>query len=109
MPRRLSKLRRRAAALLGGLLALLLAACRGRASGPAPDVPAAQVIASHSDSLMAIPGVVGVYEGRGRSGETVIRVMLAARSDSALRRIPRRLDGYRVEVEVSGPIEPMRR
>jgi hypothetical protein len=56
---------------------------------------------------MGIPGVVGVYEGRARGGETVIRVMLAARSDSTRRRIPRRLDGYRVEVEVSGPIVPL--
>src|ERR1043166_5709227 len=57
--------------------------------------------------LMGIPGVVGVYEGRARGGETVIRVMLAARSDSTRRRIPRRLDGYRVEVEGSCPIVPL--
>ncbi len=107
MPRHLAKLTRRSAAMLAGLFALVLATCRGRSAGSVPTTPAAQVIASHSDSLMAIPGVVGVYEGRGRGGETVIRVMLAARSDSTLRRIPRRLDGYRVEVEVSGPIVPL--
>jgi hypothetical protein len=97
--------------VLGGLVAavaLLMAACRRGDSGPAATFPAARVIERHAGSLMAIPGVVGVYEGLTR-GRTVIRVMLAAKADSTLRRIPRRLDGYPVEVEVSGPIEPMHR
>src|SRR5881398_2314178 len=65
MSQPLAKLTRRSAAMLAGLFALLLATCRGRSAGPVPTTPAAQVIASHSDTLMAIPGVVGVYEGRG--------------------------------------------
>ena len=96
--------------VLGALVAiaaLLLAACHKGDGGPAPAIPAARVIERHADSLMAIPGVVGVYEGQTR-GRTVIRVMLVARVDSTLRRIPRLLDGYPVEVEVGGPIEPMR-
>jgi len=103
---------RSARMLLAGVLvaiaALLLAACRNGDSGPAPTMPAAGVIERHSDSLMAIPGVVGVYEGQTR-GRTVIRVMLLAKVDSTLRRIPRQLEGYPVEVEVGGPIEPMHR
>ena len=106
---------RSARILLPGLLsalvaitALLLAACRKGDGGPAPALPAARVIERHADSLMAIPGVVGVYEGQTR-GRTVIRVMLVAKADSTLRRLPRQLDGYPVEVEVGGPIEPMHR
>ena len=86
--------------------ALALPACAP--SGPPPGEPAADVIAMSADSLMAIPGVEGVYEGlSGR--ETVIRIMLAKRTDSLVRRLPKRLGGYRVELEFGGPIEPMRR
>ncbi len=86
---------------------LALAGCEG--GGGAPIVTAARAIELHADSLMAIPGVVGVYEGRSGSGETVLRVLLERRSPEAERRIPRRLEGYRVELEVSGKIEPMSR
>lgn len=73
-----------------------------------PRMPAAQVIEARSPALMAIPGVVGVYEGVSR-GDKVIRVMLATDADSTRRKLPKRLDGYRVEIEVTGPIEPMRK
>ena len=77
MSRRASGLLRRVLGALAASLGLLVAACRKGDSGPAATVPAAQVIQRHADSLMAIPGVVGVYEGRTH-GRTVIRVMLAA-------------------------------
>jgi len=108
MPRRTDSRFAGVRARAAGLLALLLTACRGRDAAPAPALPAADVIAQRGDSLLAIPGVVGLYEGRSH-GETVIRVMLAAKADSTLRRIPRRLAGYRVEIEVGGPVEPMHR
>ena len=57
---------------------------------------------------MAIPGVTGVYEGVTR-GETVLRVMVYSSADSSYKRIPRRLDGYRVEIEVTGSMRPMKR
>ena len=106
---RIDRLRKAVAALAVGLFALVLAVCRRGDTAPAPELTAARVIELHAASLMSLPGVVGVYEGRGHGGETVIRVMLAAKADSTLRRIPRRLGGYRVETEVSGPIEPMHR
>ncbi len=73
-----------------------------------PRTPVAQVIETHAEALMAIRGVAGVYEGVSR-GDTVIRVMLTRDADSTRRKLPRTLDGYRVEVEVTGPIEPMRK
>ena len=95
--------------LLAVLCASGLTACQMRGGTPvdAPTRTAAEVIALHSDSLMAIPGVVGVYETAGRDGKPVLRVMLAERSPEAARRGPKRLDGYRVEFEVTGPIKPM--
>ena len=106
MTRRVSGPLRGVLGALAAALGLLVAACREGDGGPAATVPAAQVIQRHADSLMAIPGVVGVYECQTH-GRTVIRVMLAAKADSTLRRIPRRLEGYAVETEVSGKLEPM--
>ena len=95
-------------------LALLLAGCKPRVQAPAPDaapapapeLPAALVIAKNATHLMGIPGVVGVYEGQ-TNGKPVLRVMVLSRADSTLRQIPKTLEGYAVEIEVSGPVKPM--
>ena len=110
-PRSLQARRASGARSLRGLVALLglpllaLAGCEG-GGAPKPTMSAAQAIELHADSLMALPGVVGVYEGES-GGEPVLRVMMAERSEETERRIPRRLEGYRVEVEVTGRIQPM--
>lgn len=89
---------------------LALVGCgEGGAGGeePAPTMTAAQVIAAYDDSLLALPGVVGVYEGRNDAGVTVIRVMLAEATPETERQIPKQLAGYPVEVETTGRIEPL--
>lgn len=63
------------------------------------------VLAAHTDSLMAIPGVVGTAIGRCDEAPC-IRVFLAKPSAAARRRIPEALEGYAVKVEVTGPIRP---
>ena len=63
------------------------------------------VLAAHSDSLMALPGVVGTAIGLC-DGAPCIRVLLADASAAARRRIPEELEGYAVKVEVTGPIRP---
>ena len=107
-------------AVIAAAVALISAGCQARtsesgtASTPAP-APAAEhapdqslslVIARNATTLMGIPGVVGVYEGE-TAGKPVLRVMVVAREDSILNRLPRTLEGYDVEVEVGGPIKPM--
>src|SRR5712691_5292736 len=64
-----------------------------------------EVLAAHTDSLMKLPGVVGTALGLCE-GERCIKVLLADSSAGARSRIPSRLDGYRVLVEVTGPIKP---
>ena len=106
--------------LVAAVLAWIVAGCQARApesgasSAPAP-APAAEhaadeslslVIARNATKLMGIPGVVGVYEGE-TGGKPVLRVMVLSRADSTLKQIPKTLEGYDVEVEVSGPIKPM--
>jgi hypothetical protein len=64
-----------------------------------------QVLAAHTDSLMALPGVVGTAIGLC-DGERCIKVLLADSNPDTKRRIPDRLEGYRVLVEVTGTIKP---
>lgn len=64
-----------------------------------------EVLAAHSDSLMALPGVVGTAIGLC-DGERCITVLLADSNPETKRRIPARLEGFRVRVEVTGAIRP---
>src|SRR5437870_11915035 len=65
------------------------------------------VLAAHTDSLMALPGVVGTAIGLC-DGAPCIRVFLADSGAAARRRIPEELEGYPGKVEVTGPIRPRR-
>jgi len=65
-----------------------------------------EVLAAHTDSLMALPGVVGTAIGLC-DGERCIKVLLADSNPGTRRRIPDRLEGYRVLVEVTGTIKPL--
>jgi hypothetical protein len=60
-----------------------------------------EVLKSHTDELMAVPGVVGVAEGESH-GRPCIRVFVVDRNSELLRRLPGKLDGYRLLVEQSG-------
>ena len=62
-----------------------------------------EVLAAHSDSLMALPGVVGTAIGVS-DGERCIKVLVAVSNVATKSRIPSRLEGYRVVVEVTGTI-----
>src|SRR6266704_1965496 len=58
------------------------------------------VIAAPTDSLMAVTGVVGTTIA-SCDGERCIKVLLADSSPDTKSRIPARLEGYRVVVEVT--------
>jgi hypothetical protein len=94
------------------LLAGAMAACSGSQSGAgrgsAANVAAkdiASVLAAHNDSLLALPGVVGTAIGLC-DGERCIKVLLADSHPGTRDRIPPRLEGYRVVIEMTGPIRP---
>jgi hypothetical protein len=95
------------------LLASALVACSGTHSGAGQggrgDTVAArsidEVLAAHTDSLMALPGVVGTAIALC-DGERCIKVFLADSNADTRSRIPPRLEGYRVVVEVTGTIRP---
>jgi len=96
------------------LVAAALAACSGAqragvqregSSAPVAVRSIDEVLAAHSDSLMALPGVVGTALGLNE-GERCIKVLVADSTAAANSRIPARLEGYRVVIEVTGTIRP---
>lgn len=76
----------------------------GQAVADAPKTIEA-VLAAHNDSLMAVPGVVATAIGRCNNGPC-IRILVSRMTDEAKRRIPSQLEGFPVQVDVSGPIVP---
>jgi hypothetical protein len=72
-----------------------------------PERPIADVLASHTPELMALPGVVGTYQGARPNGTPAIVVMLAGPDAGLERRIPRVLEGWPVVLEVTGEIRAM--
>ena len=86
------------------LLAVAIAACQVR-SQPTKSID--QVLAAHSDSLMKLPGGVGTAIGLCE-GERCIKVFLSDSSAAGRKSIPERLEGYRVSVEVTGTIRPLK-
>ena len=97
------------ARMLGLVLVAGALACSGaQRGGGAATVTARsidEVLAAHTDSLMMLPGVVGTAVGLC-DGQRCIKVLLADSSAAAKARIPERLEGYRVVVEVTGVIRP---
>ena len=60
-----------------------------------------QVLSENTPSLLALPGVVGTALGE-RAGQPCITVLVAQEAPSLLEQIPADLDGYPVEVKVTG-------
>ncbi len=65
-----------------------------------------QVKERYESELMAIDGVVGVGIGECE-GKPCIKVYLENDSPDLKKRIPLQLDGFKVETEVTGPIEAL--
>ena len=69
--------------------------------------PIEKVLQSHTDELMAIPGVVGVYQGALEDGTPCITVMVVESTPELEAKIPKTLEGHPVVVEAGGEIRPM--
>ena len=65
------------------------------------------VLAAHTDSLMNIPGVVGVGEGE-KDGRPTVYVMVERRSSELDETLPDSIDGFAVELRETGLIEPQK-
>ena len=88
------------------LPAMFLASCAAPTS-PLPKPSIETVLRNHDQELMSRPGVVGVYIGLLDDGRTqCLKVMLNRDAPALVLSLPKILEGYRVVVEVSGPIKP---
>lgn len=66
-----------------------------------------EAVRSRNESrLMAIEGVVGIGVGRTAGGDDAIVVYL--RDESARQRVPARIEGYPLEIVVTGGIDAQR-
>jgi hypothetical protein len=63
---------------------------------------------AHSDELMQIPGVVGVYVGELADGTPCIGVMVLRRTPEIERRIPKAIEGHPVKIDETGEIRPFK-
>jgi len=68
--------------------------------------PIEQVLREHTDSLMALPGVVGTALGQC-AGSPCIRVFVAKKTPDLLKQIPSSIEGYMVSVQETGEIRAL--
>src|SRR5262245_12165295 len=67
------------------------------------ELPRSDILAvkeRHESQLLSIPNVVGVGVG-ACNGEPCIKVFVAERTAELERQIPRELEGYRVDIEIT--------
>jgi hypothetical protein len=58
----------------------------------------------HEAALMSVPGVVGVGIG-DCDGQPCIKVFVKERTPELEGQIPKQLEGFKVDIETTGPIE----
>lgn len=98
------------------LILAAVAACKSPSLKSHPPVREArplkdinQTLARHQAALMELKGVAGVYAGARDDGSPCIRVMVEKRDTTLERKIPSALEGFPVEIEETGPMEPMKK
>lgn len=67
-----------------------------------------QVKDAHTDELMALKGVVGVYVGALDDGRPCIGVMVEKKTPELEKKIPRMIEGYPVKVDETGVVRPLK-
>ena len=70
-----------------------------------PEQTIEEVLAAHTEEWMSIPGVAGIGIGLCEN-DPCIRVFLSRPSSEAEDAIPALVDGYPVELEVTGEFRP---
>ena len=66
-----------------------------------------EVMEAHTEELMAIPGVVGVYIGALGDGTPCIKVMVIEKTPELEQKIPKALEGHPIVIEETGEIRPL--
>ena len=71
-----------------------------------PEKTIQQVLIDHTDSLMALPDVIGVAQGEC-SGQPCIRVLVMQKTEALLKFVPAAIEGYQVAVDEVGEIKAL--
>ncbi len=85
------------------LLTLALASCANsqKDQGDMPTKPIEEVLKAHTAALMSIPGVVGTAQSLC-GGKDCIHIYVVTMTPELEKRLPKNLEGYPVEVQVTG-------
>ncbi len=75
---------------------------------PMPEKTIEAVLKEQTDKLMAIPGVVGTAQGLC-SGKPCVKVYVVKKTSDLVKQIPTTLEGYAVEIQVTGEIKALDR
>ena len=78
----------------------------GQEERPVAKKPIEQVLKEHTDSLMALPGVVGTAQGLC-AGEPCIRIFVVQATEDLLKQIPDEIEGYTVDVQQTGEFKAL--
>ncbi len=65
-----------------------------------------QVLQEHTDSLMALPGVVGTAQGLC-ADKPCIQVFVVEATEELLKQIPEDIEGYAVDVQQTGEFKAL--
>ena len=60
-----------------------------------------EVLKKHTSNLMAVPGVVGIGEGKCQ-GMPCILVFVVKKNKEMVRQVPNSIEGYTVQIKESG-------
>lgn len=66
------------------------------------------VIKEHVDKLMALPGVVGVGEGRSQGKQCIVVFVQDGEADS-VKDIPKMIEGYSIVINMGGAFHAFQR
>jgi len=86
--------------------AIVLGGCAPDGSKNVTSKPISEVLRTHTPELMAIPGVLGTGQGE-LNGEPTVLVLVARRTREVDSRVPKRLDGYPVDIRVVGEVRKL--
>ncbi|MCI0513533.1 hypothetical protein L0128_10000 [candidate division KSB1 bacterium] len=65
------------------------------------------VMKDHTAEIMALPGVVGIYIGEIENHQPCIKVMVVKKTAELEQKIPKKLEGYPVEIDETGVIRAL--
>ena len=94
--------------ILLACLFLLAFGCKDEPKLPMPARDINTVKEAHTQELMALPGVVGVYVGELSDHTPCITVMVVKTTPELEQKIPKMVEGHPVKIDETGEIKPMK-